>query len=273
MTTPLKSHDIANFHQHMKKYDTTTTDLQLTWKLRTGILATKMEKGLKLVSAPEFMKWISSRKSRQLAILDDTKCTQLSHVMSLFCMLMYQATTLTKHEYYLPLIFFCGTHSEHSSSDIAAMMVKSLIAQLLRDDLEIKPNNDLKFDTHGLDPNVTQKIGENDVMAMCSLFEHLLYQLPQDMTVLIMIDGIHHCTEKNQDTELFFNVILLLARMASNQTAGEPRIKIMVTSQKSSPIMAYLVGPKSRGLRAPLVTMSLFDEDITKAQQGISSYS
>lgn len=121
--------------------------------------------------APEFMTWISVPESQQQAILDDVKCTQSSHVTSFLCLLMYQAARIAMYSDYLPLIFFCDTQRRNSSKKVAGMMIKSLIAQLLSDDLKIN----LEFNINELEPYVAQKVDEDDVMALCMLVLSLFF--------------------------------------------------------------------------------------------------
>lgn len=142
-----------------------------------------------LMTTSAFSSWMSSPSSR--LILVNGHCAQMSGVkttpMSAFCATL--ATALSKpSSATIPLHFFCSEHTRSSSEAIRGPsgLMRSLIAQLL----VYMEDMDLSLDF--LDAPILKAVRERqcDIDRLVSIFRGLFAQLPEGVTVYVVVDGV-----------------------------------------------------------------------------------
>ncbi|KAK5989731.1 Cystathionine beta-synthase [Cladobotryum mycophilum] len=140
-----------------------------------------------IATSQQFRDWIVAAESRELLIEGDFDFNDAHHIsaLSLFCVTLTQA--LRMRESYISLVFFCGSHVEgdEDGSNGAVAIIKSLVAQLLEQYRD--------FDLRHIESHVKlYQIQQGDIGELCSLFVWLVHRLPQNTTLMCLIDGALH---------------------------------------------------------------------------------
>lgn len=141
-----------------------------------------------IVKTQLFRTWVVSPTSAKLLVHGNFSGTKYTSALSLFCGTLTE--TLRAKEGFYSLIFFCGLHlhlkdEEDTEPHIGTVaMIKSLIAQLLHQH---------RFDTSTL-PHDSNPLYFHDtnIGQLCALFGWLVHQLPEDITLFCLIDGIEY---------------------------------------------------------------------------------
>lgn len=149
--------DLKLFYENYKEYDTTQSDVQRVWGHRAKLLRERTYLFLDLTKGSTFGDWIHLPSSQKLLIIDDMDCTQDTEVISMLCLLIFEAGMRVRDPgtgikpVYLPLMFFYHSHARKFGKEPAAViMLKSLIEQLLAGYHD--------FDVKRLLPNITKKL-------------------------------------------------------------------------------------------------------------------
>lgn len=136
-----------------------------------------------LVTTSQFREWVGTAASHILLIHGDFGEPSKHYVsaLSLFCTTFVEA--LKRMNGFLPLVFFCGRHLDTGDGPTGGEgIIKSLVAQLLRQQI---------FDTRQLHQEIDlNKLNNGDVDELCALFRWLVRQVPENVTLFCLIDGI-----------------------------------------------------------------------------------
>ena len=130
--------------------------------------------------------WLSSLTSSclfaQVESGDDNPVSALSFVSSL----LYQ--TLQASERTLPLHYVCGLHTDqsHDTFPCAEGMLQSLLVQLL---VGSEYEN---FSLDFVDDALFHRLKNADLVALCTVFEALIDQLPPNTILFVIVDGISY---------------------------------------------------------------------------------
>ncbi|KAJ5646907.1 hypothetical protein N7490_003279 [Penicillium lividum] len=130
---------------------------------------------------------------------------------------------------YITLFFFAGLYDSTGASRDAdfigpCRLIRSLIAQLLAH--ESLPPPDLGFVT----PQGIEACQQNNLLALCELFRRLILQIPADMQVFCILDGlvVYEC-EPRWSADIDYVASLLETLVGSTGVEGTPVVKIMLT--------------------------------------------
>ncbi|KAK1637798.1 hypothetical protein BDP81DRAFT_347230 [Colletotrichum phormii] len=174
-----------------------------------------------ILGTSQFRNWMASNHSAKLLIHGDFRSSMDISPLSVICTLL----THTFRGYgngFIGLVFFCGRHMAWNQYRGGLAMVRSLIAQIIRQFhfQHVKPG-----------PGVfLEDIESDDVSILCDIFSFLIRQLPPKMVVFCLVDGI--CL---YETEEYLHgmdaVVLSLVRLVEEGGyGGRPTIKLLITS-------------------------------------------
>lgn len=177
------------------------------------------EKAESIVQNGQFKNWVVSTASKILLIHGNFRDgNQKVSALSSFCATLTEA--LRADCRFLPLIFFCGSHLDDDPGAGGFLMIVSLVVQLL---------SQQDFDMRLLPYEVYDALDRwGDISAFCSLFEWLLCQLPDDVTVFCLIDGAVYYERE----EFVHGMSEVLADILEMSTDGRLPVtfKVLVTS-------------------------------------------
>lgn len=164
-----------------------------------------------------FHNWITAPDSTRLLIHGDFEHTQ---DISPFSILVTVLTlNLRSSGHYIGLVFFCGRHLVWDDDQGPQAMIRSLIAQLLR---QLPPQP-----VH-LDSQIsTQDIENGNIETLCRLFAYLLRQIPHGMPVMCLIDGLN-TFEADPYFEGMETVILSLTDLVDEDQDMRNRFKLLL---------------------------------------------
>ncbi|KAF8861121.1 hypothetical protein BDZ45DRAFT_740720 [Acephala macrosclerotiorum] len=178
-----------------------------------------------LVTTPQFNNWLVLPKSRELLVHGDFDSISPNYIsaLSLLCATLTKAMRTRRS--YISLVFFCGLHVEEDEGPVGGKtMVQSLIAQLLRQQF---------FDLSQLSQEIDIELVKKDSLgALSLLFRWLVRRIPQDLTLVCIIDGISHY--ENDDFEDDILKVLRLLLSLSRDENSETVVKILVTSPSTT---------------------------------------
>lgn len=173
-----------------------------------------------VLATRHFRGWISVRGPARLLVHGDFRPpTREISPLSVVCALLTH--TFRSSPGFIGLVFFCGRHlvwDEHRGGDA---MIRSLIAQLLRQ---------FSFAAVQPDPWISLKdLESGDVEVLCHVFALLVRQLPSNTIVVCLIDGI--CL---YETEEFLSgmdvVVVSLLNLAETSAPDRASFKLLITS-------------------------------------------
>lgn len=131
-----------------------------------------------------------------------------------------------------PVVFFCGRHLDEQDKHSGARgMIKSLIAQILSHN---------PFVTWLLDTQIVQSACEGNIDALCTLFRFLAYQLPAEVTLFCIIDGIKYY-ERDAYAYDMGTVLLMLLNLIQDP-GMRSRVKLLVASPSETRIVRQAFG-------------------------------
>ncbi|KAI1089178.1 hypothetical protein F5B19DRAFT_468650 [Rostrohypoxylon terebratum] len=175
-----------------------------------------------LVTNPQFRQWMVSPTSKELLIQGNLTGKPQISSQTVFCSTFLQA--LRGNSRFISLFYICGLHSDYEDPHSGPRgMMMSFIAQLILqwnfDTTEIHQAMDFLWDEYCEEPDI------ND---LCVLISWLVVQLPADMTVFCIMDGIHAYEKEGYLLDLVRGLACIL------DWAIDPRvnatIKVLVTS-------------------------------------------
>ncbi|KAI1458495.1 hypothetical protein F4805DRAFT_466845 [Annulohypoxylon moriforme] len=175
-----------------------------------------------LVTNPRFREWMVSPMSKELLIQGNLTSNRQISSQSIFCSTFLQA--LRGNSRFISLFYLCGLHSDYEDpySGPRGMMM-SFIAQLVLQ---------WDFDTTGvyqaMDFLWDEYKEEPDMNDLCILVSWLVVQLPADMTVFCIIDGINAYEKVGYLQDLVYGLACILDLTIDTRVSAT--IKILITS-------------------------------------------
>lgn len=198
------------------------TDFQRILHKQEKIPAHEKALAESLVTNPRFRQWMISPMSQKLLVQGNLINDRCVSSQSIFCSKFLQL--LRGNSRFISLLYFCGLHSEHNDpySGPRGMMM-SFIAQLVLQ---------WDFDTTGIHQAVgflwDEYCDEPDIKNLCILVSWLVVQLPTDITVFCIMDGINAYEKEGYLPDLVCGLACIL------DWTIDPRVnatvKVLVTS-------------------------------------------
>ncbi|RDL40430.1 uncharacterized protein BP5553_00409 [Venustampulla echinocandica] len=201
---------------------------------KRGQLLSMQERGRaeQIVHNQKFQTWLVSPTSTMLLTHGNFHGLQDTSALSLFCVTLIRAFRARPR--FVTLVWFCGLHLSVNDSDadsedysdeecglsMMEQMLKSLVVQLLCQ---------YSFNTQYL-PSEIELAGvqDGDLEQLFPLFEWLVHQLPENITLFCLIDGIaYYEREEFEDPMLEVLAGILRLTVASSIRAV---VKVLVTS-------------------------------------------
>ena len=178
-----------------------------------------------LMGAQEFQSWLEVKSSRAILINGNSDPMDNTSPLSLFCAHMTHLFVAAKSV--MVVSYFCGLHVDPNSDDRsnAQSMMISLIGQLLLQARQKRVHFDLSF----LVQERLQLLAEDDVKTLCKVFRDLVIQLPKDMIIFCVIDGISLYESVNGEDD----VIHVWQRL--NQLLAHQKLKAVMKLLATSP--------------------------------------
>ena len=179
-----------------------------------------------LMGSQKLQDWLTSPYSSALfaqANAGDDKISAMSYVTSLL------VQSVEGSEEAVPLCFYCGLHTDayHDTLSSANGMVRSLVMQLLQ-----KAQHD--FDLEFVDRNLIHDLENADLGALCDLLVGTVQQLPQDITLFLVIDGISFYETHARVRDTCFAVDKIMEMVDNAKFV----FKLLVTSPGASPVVS-----------------------------------
>ncbi len=175
----------------------------------------------------QFRDWAVAPTSRELLVHGEQQRRldgkNGASALSIFCATLMRA--LRRRVRYVAVVFFCGRHAEEDDAFAGgAALVRSLTAQLLRYHY---------FDTALLHREVDlERVRAGDAAQLCALFAWLVRRLPQDVTLICLLDGIENYENDEYEADMLAALRCVLALVRDERLA--PAVKILVTSSSGT---------------------------------------
>ena len=178
-----------------------------------------------LMGAQEFQSWLEVKSSRVILINGNSDPMDHTSPLSLFCAHMTHLFVAAKSV--VVVSYFCGLHIDPITDDRsnAQSMMTSLIGQLL---LQARQKH-VHFDMSFLVQEKLEMLAEHDVKTLCKVFQDLVIQLPKDMIIFCVIDGISLYESANGGTDLLY----VWERL--NQLLAHKKLKAVMKLLATSP--------------------------------------
>ncbi|KAI1130784.1 hypothetical protein F5Y10DRAFT_234803 [Nemania abortiva] len=181
------------------------------------------------LSAPEFRSWIASPRSSKLLVHGDfdntTAASRNVSPFSVLCATMVKGLRVSAAERNaISLVFFCGLHIARDEYRGGGAMIRSLIAQLLR-----------QFPAASIQPDprvVMQEVERGNIKQLCMLFLHLVRQLPAAMTVFCFIDGINEYESEEYLHTIDEVIFALIELVDESSTSWRAKFKLLLLSPR-----------------------------------------
>jgi hypothetical protein len=213
--------DYAGSRDLLNIPDLDQTDIKHITESRNMIPAKYRSRSEQLVNTQQFKDWLVLPKSRELLVHGDFTSGAPNYIsaLSLLCATLTQV--LRTRDRYVSLVFFCGSHIEEDDGPTGGKaMIRSLIAQLLRQQ---------SFATTLLSREVDLgRVKAGNLGALCTLFGWLVRRLPQDMTLICLIDGISHYENEDYEDDMLKVLRFILGLVRARDSALA--VKILATS-------------------------------------------
>ena len=178
-----------------------------------------------VMGAQEFQSWLEITSSRAILINGNSDPMDNTSPLSLFCAHMTHLFVAAKSV--IVISYFCGLHMDpitDGRSNAQSMMI-SLIGQLL---LQARQKH-VQFDLSFMVKEKLQLLAEHDVKTSCRIFRDLVIQLPKDMVIFCVIDGISLYESANGVADL------LLVWQRLNELLAHKKLKAVMKLLATSP--------------------------------------
>ncbi|KAL4756181.1 uncharacterized protein BDW70DRAFT_145266 [Aspergillus foveolatus] len=186
---------------------------------------------LATMQTPELHAWITTPYSSALFLNLNTPAVSPLHASSSFLPAkLVQSINEQPSENIITLAFFCGAHARLTDSHSGPQgTMRSLVAQLL----ESHPGFDLQTVQR------TAQLRGDDVHGLCEVFHDLVGQLPADVVVFCVVDGVTAFEERMGLRESGEEVVQALVRTVQECAQGKPVggrcvLKLLLTSPRNS---------------------------------------
>ncbi|KAL6918441.1 hypothetical protein FSST1_009936 [Fusarium sambucinum] len=171
-----------------------------------------------IVTTSLFRSWIDSAHSIKLLVHGNFRSAGDVSPLSTLCTVLTIAFRQAGR--FISLVFFCGRHLVWDEYHGGTVMIRSLIAQILRQ----FPSQYLNSDVYTLLQNMV------DVEPLCDLFQFLVSQIPSRLPIVCIIDGINRY-EAEEYLEDMTTVILRLVDLVDSSSSGNSTcFKLLITS-------------------------------------------
>lgn len=185
---------------------------------RPDIPSKDCQRAESLVKSSQFRNWIVAPTSQKLLIHGDLQGSSRISGLSVLCLMFVKA--LQSSPRFTPLVFFCGRHiDEQDVSAGGRGLIRSLTAQLLCQQ---------SFDTRLLEGTTIHNALEGNIDALCALFQSLARQVPKEVTLVCVIDGIKYF-EREVYAQEMGTVVVRLLDLLQDPYMGSV-VKLLVTS-------------------------------------------
>ncbi|TRX87794.1 hypothetical protein FHL15_011316 [Xylaria flabelliformis] len=214
---------------HIPNFD--ETDLQYILHNAGETIFEDRDRAEQVLATQHFRAWIVSPGSAKLLVHGDFADTAAANrpvsPFSVLCATVVKALRLSVAEgKTISLVFFCGRHLVDDEYNGGGAMIRSLIAQLLRQFPPVSIESDPRV--------VMQEVERGDVTQLCALFVYLVRRLPARMTVFCLIDGINQY-ENEQFLHTMDEVVLALLRLVNEGTTSPWRAKFKLLLMSPQP--------------------------------------
>ncbi|XEV04590.1 hypothetical protein FSHL1_009877 [Fusarium sambucinum] len=171
-----------------------------------------------IVTTSLFRSWIDSTQSTKLLVHGNFRSAEDVSPLSTLCTVL--ALAFRQAGRFISLVFFCGRHLVWDEYYGGAVMIRSLIAQILR-----------QFPLQYLSPDFHRSLQNmGDVVSLCDLFQVLVSQIPSRLPIVCIIDGINRY-ETEEYLEDMTTVILRLVDLVDSSSSGKSTcFKLFITS-------------------------------------------
>lgn len=169
-----------------------------------------------------FRNWMGSSGSARLLVHGNFRPPHDAvSPLSVVCTLLTH-TFRSSGSGFISLVFFCGRHLVWDEHQGGLAMIRSLIAQLLRQ---------FPFASIQPDPTITlQDLERDDVNVLCAIFSLLVRQLPSNTLVFCLIDGISLYETEEYLHGMAVVIMSLIQLVDQGIYVGRPSFKLLITS-------------------------------------------
>ncbi|KAK1144152.1 hypothetical protein N8T08_005814 [Aspergillus melleus] len=182
-----------------------------------------------LFASRQFADWMASHHPVTLMVNGnfDTPGPGRTTALSVLCA-MFALKLLDNDDGCTVLHHFCGLHGARYHTDPATGpngLIRSLLAQMLHTGREFN----LDFINT---PQFTRDIQTHSLKDLCHTFSQLVEQLPRNITIICILDGVSEFASQQWSTE-FSDILLILNRLITNP-ALRPIFKLLCTTPFST---------------------------------------
>lgn len=151
-----------------------------------------------MMGSSKFRQWLNAPESCTLLLNGNGEPNEKLSPTTFFSAKLFES--LTHIEPVFLQSFFCSLHTTSRTDKLADAtgLIKSFVSQLLL--------RDFAWDLAFLSSTHLEKIQHNDIKTICTLFRHLIHQLPNMTFLFWMIDGINYY-ERSERRRDFFKVV------------------------------------------------------------------
>ncbi|RYP66421.1 hypothetical protein DL771_007830 [Monosporascus sp. 5C6A] len=214
-------------HLHIPNLD--ETDLQRVLRSAGETILEDRGRAEQVVATPHFRAWIVSPGSAKLLVHGDFDGTAAANrpvsPFSVLCATLVKALRLSSSGgTTISLVFFCGCHLAYDEYRGGRGMIRSLVAQLLR-----------QFPVGTIEPDsgvAMEEVERGNVAQLCRLFVYLVRQLPARTTAFCLIDGIneYESEEYLHGMDAVVMALLGLVDETGDGQSGRAKFKLLLMS-------------------------------------------
>lgn len=221
-----------------------------------------------IVSTKQFRDWMVTNRSSELLVHGEFRRSRSASepvsALSVFCATLTQ-TFRNAGQQQIALVFFCGSHVERDDQQRGpGAMICSFIAQLAK----LWPFGTTKLQDNASVPfsqlHIEAIVKDGNLLKLCELFGRLVQLLPEQTTLICIIDGIsHYETDEFEDGLLIILGSLLgLARKGDTAAtvkvlAGSPTTTDLVQTRFKDDDSSFISLAEIRDLGQGLGSMQL----------------
>lgn len=194
-------------------------DLTKANNITADIICSDRGRAEQMIGTPEFHHWTTSPRSSRLLVHGDFDHAEHTSPFTILCATIVEGLRASRGV--ISLVFFCGYHLQRDEYYGGTAMIRSLIAQLLRQFPASSIAPDPDFSMSEIEHGSEDQLGR--------LFIHLVRQLPMGTTIFCLIDGIKEY-EREEYLHGMDEVIFSLRKLVDE---GSPaNFKLLLTSPR-----------------------------------------
>ena len=208
-----------------------------------------------VLQSAQLRTWIGrSTRSSELLIHGNRHMIGVESPTSLLC--AHLSNMLAPNRHAVVVSYLCGMHSRYQTwrHDAKGMLV-SLIGQLLGQ----RKAKGFRFCLSGIKKRSIARHGEDNLQGLCDVFSTLVDQLPEEMVLFCLIDGIssYESLERKDDT---LRVFEMLQDLTVRQT--KVLVKVLLTAPNKTRYIHQYIEPSD---------VVLVPEDVDGGGHGVLS--